>query len=116
MKKLNNTLNWKGFKPEMIAEIVTRKLKSDYSVRDDKLDCPKSTNKLKEGAYTGEHPPFDDNGIGYAVRKEDIKGKLKEKFCCTEKKSTIIITATESQGRGGKGEPIRYKVEKTADN
>lgn len=115
MMKLNNKLNWKGFKYNMIGEIVTRKLKSDYSVRD-KLDCPKSTNKLKEGVYTGENPPFDDNGIGYAVRKEDIKGKLKEEFCCTGKKSTIIITATERQGKGGKGEPIRYKIEKTADN
>lgn len=28
--------------------------------------------------YTGEYPPFDNNGIGYAVRKEDIKGKLKD--------------------------------------
>lgn len=28
--------------------------------------------------YTGEYPPFDNNGIGYAVREEDIKGKLKK--------------------------------------
>ncbi len=28
--------------------------------------------------YTGEYPPFDNNGIGYAVREEDIKGKLKD--------------------------------------
>lgn len=39
MKKLNNQLNWKG----SINKTATRKLKSDYSVRD-KLDCPKSTN------------------------------------------------------------------------
>ncbi len=44
MKKLNNQLNWRGFKGDMIGGIVQRKLKSDYSVRD-KLDCPKSTNK-----------------------------------------------------------------------
>lgn len=44
MKKLNNQLNWRGFKSEMISKIVQRKLRSDYSVRD-KLDCPKSTNK-----------------------------------------------------------------------
>lgn len=44
MKKLNNQLNWRGFKSEMIGGIVQRKLRSDYSVRD-KLDCPKSTNK-----------------------------------------------------------------------
>lgn len=47
MKKLNNKLNWKGFKGEMIGEIVTHKLKSDYLVRD-KLDCPKSANKLED--------------------------------------------------------------------
>lgn len=45
MKKLNNQLNWRGFKGDIIGDIVQRKLKSDYSVRD-KLDCPKSTNKL----------------------------------------------------------------------
>ena len=27
--------------------------------------------------YTGEYPPFDNNGIGYAVREEDIKRKIK---------------------------------------
>lgn len=50
MKKLNNQLNWKGFKGDMIGDIVQRKLKSDYSVRDkeDKLDCPKSTNKSED--------------------------------------------------------------------
>ena len=71
--------------------------------------------------YTGEYPPFDNNDIGYAVREEDIKGKLKDKepkfiLYCTGTKATIETTVDESQGKGGKGDPIRYKIEKTADN
>lgn len=68
----------------------------------------------------GEYPPFDNNGIGYAVREEDIKGRLKDdKLDCpksTNKLGFAEITVDESQGKGGKGEPIRYKIEKTADN
>ena len=47
MKKLNNQLNWRGFKGDMIGKIVQRKLRSGYSVRD-KLDCSKSTNKSED--------------------------------------------------------------------
>ena len=170
MRKLNNKLNWRGFKGDMIGDIVQRKLRSDYSVRD-KLDCPKSTNKSVNyrqiwtrfcflanasiNDYKSTYELVGDECIKTDILQDyiehldkdnrlpqiklsaiqmlfdeyvfDIGSELKTRLChalvaaecgiCgTLAQQDLEVTVTESQGKGGKGDPIRYKIEKTADN
>jgi hypothetical protein len=101
MKKPNNILNWKG----SINKIPTHKLKSDYSIRD-KLDCPKSKNNLRQEDFILTN---DELKFALSIAKHTV-------LATKVKQQDLEITVTEQQGKGGKGEPIRYKIEKTADN